>query len=108
MSYRKTREQQSETVEAQPISYRCPAHGCPNAASTSFDGARWACYFHASALAEKWPEVTTEILQGWPRTCNWNHPDKIAYDAEQAAKRRAKLPPRRGHIGMDGLQDFVA
>jgi hypothetical protein len=97
-----------EPAEPQQRSYRCPAFGCPNAASVSFDhGARWACFAHAKASTDKWQQVTHEIRQGWPATANWNHPEKVAYEAEQAAKRRAALPPRRviapaGAVSMSG------
>jgi hypothetical protein len=105
MSYQVTRKRQTEVVvDEQPIDYRCPAHGCPNAASLSFDnGKKWACYFHAKEEFKKWDEVTDEIRAGWPATCNWNHPAKVAYEEEQAAKRRAKLPQRKGLFAISGL-----
>lgn len=96
MSY-KQRAAKTGVVVADSVSHNCPAHGCPNAAAVSFDG-RWACYFHAKAEAIDWPAVTQFVRDGWPATCNWNHPEKVAYEAEQAAKRRALLPPRRGPV----------
>lgn len=100
---------QHEAIEPPPRSYRCPAFGCPNAASVSFDhGGRWACFHHAKAPSEQWQAVTHAVRQGWPETANWNHPEKLAYEAEQAAKRRAALPPLRalapssGAVSMSG------
>jgi hypothetical protein len=88
--------EQPETGEPQLRTYRCPAYGCPNAASVSYDrGGRWACDAHAKAPTEQWQDITRTIRNGWPGTANWNQPDKVAYEAEQAAKRRAALPPRR-------------
>lgn len=103
MSYadiRKQLEQQKETDA--PIDYHCPAHGCPNAAAVSFDGRRWSCYYHARAEAKDWPQVTQWILDNWPRSCNWNHPDKVAYEHGAAAKRRAALPVRRRWVPEEG------
>lgn len=82
--------------EAEPApDYRCPAHGCPNAASVSLDhGARWSCYAHSRAPGETWPQVTQQIRSEWPASANWSHPEKLKHDAEQAAKRRAALPAR--------------
>lgn len=93
MSY-KDRAKTSNVV-ALPVGHNCPAHGCPNAASVSFGGG-WACYSHAKAPSSEWRQVTHAIRSGWPATANWNHLEKVAYEAEQTAKRRATLPPRRG------------
>jgi len=98
-------------AEAKPIDHHCPAHGCPNAASSSFDnGAHWACFEHAKAAPREWPAVTQSIRDRWPASCNWNHPEKVEYEAVQAAKRRAALKlHRRVGIGLnaaDALPDF--
>jgi hypothetical protein len=103
MSYGIAKQRREVAEPERPISYRCPANGCPNAASVSFDGSRWACYFHAKAESEDWPATTQWIGENWPRACNWNHPDKVAYEAEQAAKRRAKLKQNGSSIGGFGL-----
>ncbi len=81
--------------EAVVVSTRCPAHGCPNAAAVSLESGRFACFAHAKAQPNEWPAVTQAIRDGWPRTANWNAPEKVAYEVEQAAARRAALPKRR-------------
>lgn len=92
-----------------PKSYNCPAYGCPNAASVSFDhGSRWACYTHARAEANDWRDVTEYIRQGWPATANWNHLAKTEREAEKAAERRAALPPPCGPVGMTGADEWAA
>jgi hypothetical protein len=79
-----------------PSDYRCPARGCPNAASVSVDhGRRWACFAHAKAEPLTWPAVTQAISDDWPASCNWGHPDKLAHEARMSAERSAKLPQRR-------------
>lgn len=83
------------------ISHKCPANGCPNAAAVSFDGARWACFAHANAAPHQWPAVTQAIRDNWPGKANWNHPEKVRHEAEQAAKRRAALPPRKSAPSVD-------
>ena len=72
MSYETARKRQdSEPVEVAPINYRCPAHGCPNAAAVSFDGSRWACFFHAKADPTDWPATTQWVGENWPKSANW-------------------------------------
>jgi len=97
MSYKERTK--AELALVLPVGHNCPAHGCPNAASTSFDGSRWACYYHAKAPSEDWPKTTTQIRQDWPASCNWNHPDKVAYDAELAARRIANRPVPARYAG---------
>lgn len=104
MSYKLAKRASAEVVEA-PISHACPAHGCPNAASVSFDGSRWACYYHAKGEATDWPMLTQWVQENWPRSCNWNHQHKMAHEAEAAAKRRAALPAKRGPVGMSHLPE---
>jgi len=81
--------------------HRCPAHGCPNAASVSFDGSRWACFHHAKAAPHEWPQVTEHVLRGWPETANWGL-EKAAYEAERAAKRRAERSNQAIEITAEG------
>lgn len=91
---------QRAAAQAEPKDYHCPAHGCPNAASVSLDhGGRWACFAHAKAQPRDWPDVTQHIRQNRPASCNWNHPEKLAHEAEQAALRRAALKPTRLKAG---------
>lgn len=84
-----------------PPDHRCPANGCPNAASTAINGSsRFACYYHATALAAEWPSVTEFIHHGWPATANWG-PEKAAYEASKAEARRVALPnPKKSHGGL--------
>jgi len=103
MTYTRAKQRSSEVAEpGLPVNHRCPAYGCPNSASTSFDGARWACYEHAKAPAAEWPAVTQELLARWPASCNWGHPDKLAYERTKADQRRASRPvvgPRMRDMG---------
>ena len=91
MSYARNRREDAAKEEPSR-STNCPAHGCPNAASVSLDGSRYACYQHAKADPSVWPEVTRTIMDRWPASANWNHPAKLSHEGERAAERRAKLP----------------
>jgi uncharacterized protein (UPF0548 family) len=59
MSYKSTVK--TESNHAEPTDHRCPANGCPNAASTNLGGG-WACYYHANSQREDWPAVTQWII----------------------------------------------
>ena len=103
MSYGVAKQRMEVAEPEKPVSHSCPAYGCPNAASISFDGARWACYFHAKVESKEWPDVTHWIRSNLPKSYNWNHPDKQAYEDEQAAIRRSKLKPYGPRMGDFGL-----
>ena len=92
MSYGDIKRKMAEVRESPVISTSCPAHGCPNAASVSLDaGGHWACYAHASVPFDKWHEATRKIRHEWPASGNWNHPEKVLYENEASAARRAAL-----------------
>jgi hypothetical protein len=108
MTYAELKKRMVEVKDAPPINHACPAYGCPNAASVSFDnGGHWACYYHAKAEPSDWPATTTFVREGWPATCNWNHPDKLAYERGQGAARLSKMPAHTGPVGLAGMAEIL-
>ena len=109
MSFNDVRKKLANSASDVPVSHACPAHGCPNAASVSFDNGRtWACFAHGRADRSEWQAITREIRASLPMSYNWNHPEKVAYESEQAAKRRAKLPAKRGPLmDLSGVSELL-
>jgi hypothetical protein len=70
VSYSDAKRKMAEVKEETPISHRCPANGCPNAAAVNL-GQGWACYNHSRALPQTWSDVTRYVKENWPKTRNW-------------------------------------
>lgn len=45
---------------------KCKAYGCPCRATVNLAGSGWACYAHAFAAADSWPDITRGL-----RTHDW-------------------------------------
>lgn len=94
-SYTDVRKEITEKLPTETVKrtdYRCAANGCPNAGCIDDEGEghKGRCYFHwRESDAMKWPAITREIRETWPRMANWD-PEKLARIAREDADAAAR------------------